>query len=309
MVTQWVMKVVTREDCDEAGSRAALRSARLPRVTRRPSQLEAWPRPFDRRYELDWGDPVRSRRLLREHLDQTHDGASRREAIVERHVRRLQRLLPRPPARILDAACGPGLYAVRLAQAGYQVSAVDIGPAVVRHTAGLARRAGVGARVEARRADLLGYTDERRYAGVLLIYHVLEGFPRRSQPAVLKHLAAVLDDGAPLVVEMRLRPDQPEGRVSSWDVVPASLLSDRRHLLLVETVHERRRNTYVLRETAVFDDGSVEVQQTSSALTPLAGIPRLFARAGLRVDAIYDEWSRFRATELSEAVLVVARRP
>jgi hypothetical protein len=86
------------------------------------------------------------------------------------------------------------------------------------------------------------------------------------------------------------------------------LLSDRRHLLLVETVHDRRAHTYVLRETAVFDDGSAAVQQTSSALSRLGTIQSLFARAGLRVDAIYDGWSRFRATALSESVLVVARR-
>ena len=277
-------------------------------MKRRPSQLDPWPRPFDAGHELDWGDPVRSRRLLREHLDQSHDGASRREAVVDSHVRRLQRLLPRPPAHILDAACGPGLYAVRLAESGHLVTAVDIGPAVVSHTAALARRLRVAGRVEARLGDLRSFSDRQRYDAVLLIYHVLEGFPRRSQPAVLRRLAAVLGEGAPLVVEMRLRPDQPEGRISSWDVVPASLLSDRRHLLLVETVHDHRSNTYVLRETAVFDDGSTEIQQTSSALTPLAAIPALFARAGLSVDAIYDEWSRFRATELSETVLVVARR-
>jgi hypothetical protein len=111
-----------------------------------------------------------------------------------------------------------------------------------------------------------------------------------------------------LIVEMRLRPDQPEGRISSWDVVPVSLLADRRHLLLVETVHDRVRNQYVLRETAVFDDGSTAVQQTSSALTPLDRIPALFARAGLRVDAIYDGWSRFTASTLSDSALVVARQ-
>lgn len=275
----------------------------------RPSQLEAWPRPFDPLVELDWGDPVNSRRLLREHLDQSHDGASRRENIVDDHVRRLARLLPHPPARILDAACGPGLYAIRLAMAGHLVTAIDVGPAVLRHARGLAGQRGVSDRVAVRRADLRTLkcgTD--RYDAALLIYHVLESFPRRTQPVVLRRLAATLSDGAPLIVEMRLRPDQPDGRIATWGVVQASLLSDRRHLLLVETVHDRAHNTYLLRETAVFDDGSTSTQQTSSALTRFAAIPSLFSRAGLRVDAIYDGWSRFRATSLSASVLVVARR-
>jgi SAM-dependent methyltransferase len=277
-------------------------------MSRRPSRLDAWPRPFDPAVELDWGDPVVSRRLLREHLDQSHDGASRRLRTVDEHVRRLQRLLPAAGAHVLDAACGPGLYTVRLAAAGHRVTALDVGPAVVEHARVLARRHHVADRVTARIADLRTLVSREKYGAAILIYHVLEGFPRRQQATVLRRLREVLDDDAPLIVEMRLRPDQPDGRISSWDVVGGSLLSDRRHLLLVETVHDRARNTYVLRETAVFDDGTTAVQQTSSALTRFDAIPRLFARAGLSIDAVYDGWSRFRANALSDTVLVVARR-
>jgi hypothetical protein len=277
-------------------------------MSRRPSRLDAWPRPFDPAVELDWGDPVVSRRLLREHLDQSHDGASRRLRTIDEHVRRLRRLLPAPGAHVLDAASGPGLYSVRLAGGGHRVTALDVGPAVIEHARRLAREARVTDRMTARVDDLRTLNGTERYDAAILIYHVLEGFPRRQQAAVLRRLGAALHAGAPLIVEMRLRPDQPDGRISSWDVVGGSLLSDRRHLLLVETVHDHARNTYVLRETAVFDDGTTAVQQTSSALTRLDGIPPLFTRAGLRIAAVYDGWSRFRATALSDTVLVVARR-
>ena len=277
--------------------------------SRRPSQLDVWPEPFEADVELDWGDPVMSRRLLREHLDQEHDGASRREAEIDRHVRRLRRLLSAPPAAILDAAAGPGLYAVRLARLGYDVTALDAGPAVVRHARRLASTAGVGDRVETVTADLRTWQSEHRYDAVLLIYHVLEGFPRRQQLPVLRRLASLLrNDHSRLIVEVRLRPDQPEGRVSSWAVVDQSLLSDRRHLLLADTTWDERTRTFVLRETAVFDDGSTASQQTTSALLRLDTIPAVFARAGLRVEAIYDGWSRYRATELSDTALIVARR-
>ncbi|MGH7723392.1 MAG: SAM-dependent methyltransferase [Candidatus Dormibacteria bacterium] len=272
------------------------------------SRIEAWPRAFDPRVELDWGDPVMSRRLLREHLDQEHDGASRRLPTIDQHVRRLLRLLPRPPAHVLDAASGPGLYSVRLARAGLRVTALDAGPAAIAHARRLARQQRVTDRVHAHLGDLRTLDLADLFDGAVLIYHVLESFPRRQQPSILRRLGAALRAGAPLIVEMRVRPDQPDGRISSWDVVPRSLLSDRRHLLLVETLHDRRRDTCILRETAVFDDGTTAVQQTSSALTRLDAIPSLFTRAGLRIDAMHDGWSRFPASSLSETVLVVARR-
>ncbi len=277
-------------------------------MTRRPSRLDPWPRAFDPKVELDWADPVVSRRLLREHLDQAHDGASRRTNVIERQVLRLERLLPAAPSHVLDAACGPGLYAVRLAAGGHRVTAFDVGPAVIAHARRLARRQGLAGVMTAAQGDLRRLDQPGRYDAAVLIYHVLEAFPRRQQAAILRRLATAVRPGGPVVVEMRLRPDQLEGRISSWDVVPGSLLSDSRHLLLVETVHDRSANTYVLRETAVFDDGTTAVQQTSSALTRFENIPLLFGRGGLRVDAIYDGWSRYRATTLSETVLVVARR-
>jgi hypothetical protein len=111
-----------------------------------------------------------------------------------------------------------------------------------------------------------------------------------------------------LIAELRLRPDQPPGRLDWWDVVTNSLLSDRRHVLLGDAVYDQRRHTYVLREAAIFDDGTLSVRQTSGWLCPFASIPRLFARAGLADVTMFDGWSGAPAHALSETVLVVAHR-
>ena len=114
----------------------------LPRICAarfvQPS-IPPWPVPFDAGAELDWGRPEYARRLLREHLDQTHDGASRRRSVIAGQVRRLRRLLPPAPARILDAGCGPGLYAVPLAALGHEVTGIDVSAPALRHARGLAR--------------------------------------------------------------------------------------------------------------------------------------------------------------------------
>jgi SAM-dependent methyltransferase len=274
----------------------------------RPNALPDWPIPFDRRFELDWGEPEVSRRVLREHLDQSHDGASRRLHVVERHVRRLLKLLPAAPADILDAACGPGFYSVRLARLGYRVSGVDVGDAVLRHARSLARDAHVQRSVTFRKQDLRSLDDRERYDAVVLIYYVLESFRRSQQPQVLRRLASALRPGGRLVAELRVRPDQPPGRLSAWEYVPFSILADRRHLLLTDATYDDEAQTYVLREVAVLDDG-VAVQQTTGAFTPLGDVAALFGRAGLEVRTVYDGWTRYRATGLSHSLLVVADKP
>ncbi len=275
---------------------------------RRPSSIPERAEPFDPDVELDWSRPGFSRRLLHEHLDQSHDGASRRLGLITAHVRRLGRLLQRPPARILDAGCGPGLYATRLAQAGYEVTGVDVSPAAIRHARQEAKRMGLATRVRFTQSDLRTLNSLEGFDAALLIYFVLEAFPRLDQPRVLRRVARTLREGGRLIAEMRLRPDQAPGRTTWWDVVDESVLSGRRHLLLGDGHYDPRRHTYVLRETAVFDDGSVASQQTSGWLCPYESIPALFAQGGFRVERVYDEWSSFPATALSESLLVVARR-
>jgi SAM-dependent methyltransferase len=285
--------------------RALYPALRMTRV--RPSRLPDWPRPFDPDAELDWGDPAVGRRLLREHLDQEHDGASRRAPIIEKHLTRLRRLLPRPPADILDAGCGPGLYSVPLAASGYAVVGIDNNDAALRHARRLARKAASGAVF--RRVDLRALNAQQEFDTALLIYFVLEGFPRRTQLEVLRRLCSALRPRGRLLAELRVRPEHPRGRLSTWEVAPFSLFADRPHLLLTDTTWDDRRRVYVLREIAVLDDGSVTVRQTTGSMLRLEEVGTFFARAGLRIHRVYDGWSRHPATGLSETLLVVAERP
>ena len=265
--------------------------------------------PFDPQAELDWSRPEYSRRLLHEHLDQSHDGATRRTSLVDRHVRRLRALLPTPPARILDAGCGPGLYAVRLAALGHHVTGVDVSPASLRHARSLARAGPHRSRLRFVEGDVRTLEPPGTpFDAAIAIYFVLEAFPAREQAAVLRRLAGCVRMGGAVIVEMRLRPDQLPGRIGWWDVVPSSVLGDRRHLLIGDSTYEPRRHTYVLREIAVFDDGSIAAQQTSAWLCPYERIPSLFRRGGLSVTAMFDGWSTLRGSQLSESLLVVARR-
>lgn len=229
--------------------------------------------------------------------------------MIAGHVRRLRRLLPAPPARILDAGSGPGLYAVPLAALGHDVTGVDVSGVALRHARGLARAANVSGKARFVQGDLREVTlSPGGFDAALLVYFVLEAFPRTEQPKVLARIAASLAPSGVLIAELRLRPDQPPGRIDWWDVVPNSLLADQRHVLLGDAVYDQRRHTYVLREVAIFDDGSVSVQQTSGWLCPFGSIPRLFARAGLADVTMFDGWSGAAAHALSETVLVVARR-
>jgi SAM-dependent methyltransferase len=87
-----------------------------------------------------WRDPHVQRQLLRAHLDESNDLATRRPAAVEATIDWFVEGLPEGAA-VLDLGCGPGLYAQRLADRGFDVTGVDVNLASLQHARGRAQGA------------------------------------------------------------------------------------------------------------------------------------------------------------------------
>ena len=166
---------------------------------------------------LPWNDPTFSARMLREHLDESHGAASRQAA-----ERALQldwlwaRLALAPGRRLLDLTCGPGLYAVPLAQRGVAVTGIDFGPASIAHARRLAEAAGVAERCAFVEADVRDYQPETAaYDAALFLYGQLAVFPRDEAAALLAKAARALRAGGRLVVEL-LDPARIDRKATTW---------------------------------------------------------------------------------------------
>lgn len=73
-----------------------------------------------------WNDEYISMQMLKAHLDPNFDGASRKQDFIEKSAAWIKEIVP--PSEyptLLDIGCGPGLYAERFDQFGYQVTGVD----------------------------------------------------------------------------------------------------------------------------------------------------------------------------------------
>ena len=110
-----------------------------------------------------------------------------------------------PGARILDCACGIGLLAVGLAEAGFQVTACDASPAMVERTEALARAHGVEVSTRVCRWDQLpdqGWQD--RFDAVLCVGNSLaHAVGRTGRRAALVGMASVLATGGVLALTSR----------------------------------------------------------------------------------------------------------
>lgn len=188
-------------------------AAALWQIYQRPERPEPW----EKDGNLPWNDPDFSRRMLREHLDEGHGAASRVTAEREQLLAWLwTKLGLNAGARVLDLTCGPGLYAVALAQRGAQVTGVDFGPASIAHARELAASAGVSERCQFVEADVRAYEPEAAaFDAALFIYGQLAVFPREVARQLLGKAATALKPGGSLLVEL-LEQERVDKKNSTW---------------------------------------------------------------------------------------------
>lgn len=185
----------------------------LWRIYRRPER----PAPWAEGGNLPWNDPDFSRRMLREHLDQSHDAASRTQA-----ARRLQidwlwaKLGLVEGMRVCDITCGPGLYAVDLALRGCTVTGIDFSPASIAYARNLAAAAGVADRCTFVEQDVrAAQLEPGAYDAALFLYGQLAVFTIADARRLLARAAASLRPGGRLAVEL-LDPQRIDKAHSTW---------------------------------------------------------------------------------------------
>lgn len=188
-------------------------SESLWKIYHRPDRPTAWTGGGN----LPWDDPDFSKRMLREHLDQSHGAATRVDA-----ERKLQldwfwsTLGLSAGMNVLDVTCGPGFYSVDLAQRGCSVTGIDFAPASVEFAQSLAREAGVNERCNFIQGDVREVPfGEEQHDAALFIYGQLAVFPKADAQALLAKIAAALKPGGTLCIEL-LNQDRVDRSDSNW---------------------------------------------------------------------------------------------
>lgn len=186
--------------------------------------------------KIPWHDPDFSRRMLREHLSQAHDAASRRSMIIDEHVEWIQHaVLNNRSSRILDLGCGPGLYSSRLAQRGHSCMGIDFSPASVAYARHYAQAHQLAC--DYCLDDLRAAEYGTGYDLVMLIFGEFNPFRPAEAQHILNKAYMALNDGGQLLLEVStFRAVQRQGQqCATWYTLEQGLFSDRPHVVLIES--------------------------------------------------------------------------
>ena len=202
------------------------------------------PKPWSEGNNIPWNEPGFSARMLREHLSQAHDAASRRSEMIDRHVAWIFRhVLEGRPARVLDLGCGPGLYAQRLAALGCACTGFDFSPASIEYASAQAVAAGLDCHYHL--ADLRQAAFGEGYDLAMLLYGEANVFRPDELRLILRRARSALRPGGVLLLEPHtVEAIEDLGREPArWSALAEGLFAGEPHVLLNEAFWDAAAGT------------------------------------------------------------------
>jgi SAM-dependent methyltransferase len=188
----------------------------------------------------------------------------------------------RPPARVLDVACGWGRHALALARRGFEVVGVDLSAPFLEAAAERARAEGLP--VEFRCHDMRALPRGPDFDLVLNLYTAFGYFAEEAEhQRALDVFAGALRPGGRLVLETLNRDSQLAALpASGWNVLPDGALVLERHDF------DARRGRLLTERLLLRPGHPPEDRGTDVRLFTADELVRMFERAGLEEVELYE---------------------
>jgi SAM-dependent methyltransferase len=273
-------------------------------------QRQEQPQPWAEGEKIPWNDAAFSERMLKEHLAQVHDAASRRFEIIDRHVEWIhQTVLAGRPTRILDLGCGPGLYNSRLAGLGHECVGIDFSPASIAYARESAKAENLHCTYQHEDIRLAEYGTG--YGLIMQIFGELNVFTSEDAHRILKKAYQALDENGLLVLEphtleaVRRIGEQPP----SWYSSSSGLFSDRPHLCLQESFWNAERQVATQRYF-IIDAATAGVTRHASSMQAYSdeGYRCLLTDCGFGDVVFYESLGGAEGRSEGSLLAIVARK-
>ena len=268
------------------------------------------PIPWEEGDNIPWHEPEFSARMLREHLSQSHDAASRRFEKIDRQVAWIHtHLLNEQPAHILDLGCGPGLYAERLARLGHSCTGIDYSPASIVYARDTARQANLPCAYVCQDIRQAEYGTE--FGLAMLLYGEFNVFrPADARMILGKARQALKADGWLLLEPHTFSTIQKIGqRPSTWYTSHGGLFSSQPHLVLEESYWDAEHNAATIRYFVV-DAATGQVTRHAQSLQAYTDeeYRSLLGNCGFAEVEFFPSLGRVHTDSTSELIAITARK-
>jgi SAM-dependent methyltransferase len=165
-------------------------------------EINRRPEPFEFYTAIDlWTDEHTSEQMLKFHLNEDIDVASRNAAFIDRSVEWMASYFGiGAGTKIADFGCGPGLYAERLARLKSDVVGIDFSKRSIEYAKGIATKEGLS--IQYINQDYLEFETDDRFDLVMMImcdFCVLSPVQRK---VMLRKFHTLLEGGGAVILDV-----------------------------------------------------------------------------------------------------------
>jgi SAM-dependent methyltransferase len=244
--------------------------------------------------DLPWGEAEFSARMLREHLSQQHEMASRRTGTIQRQVERLIEWLPLSgpgsawAPSVLDLTCGPGLVAREFAARGMSVTGVDISPAAIAHAIDIT----AGMPCQFMQADVRDVPLPVAEFDAAIYMYGQSGVTRPDELRdILTRVRRSLRPGAPVVLEVRDATTVDRRAATSWWAGADDIFGISAHIVMTERGWDPQARATVERHFVLgVENGDLSVYGVTERAFEPAELESLLAAVGFPRVEFHAGW-------------------
>lgn len=205
-----------------------------------------------------WTNTYISQQLLKVHLNEHVDLASRKPETIRRTVNWILSHTNKEKLTILDLGCGPGLYSETFAQKGHKVTGVDFSKNSIAHATEEAQK--MNLQIRYLNEDYLQLKlPKNEFDLVLLVFTDFGPLLPGEREQLLVKIQGVLKPGGLFIFDV-LNDNHFESKLSpkSWEASPQGFWSEKPYLALSESyLYEKEK--VILYQHIVVDDSDTKV--------------------------------------------------
>jgi len=255
-----------------------------------------------------WDDPYISKSMLKAHLDQVHDGASRKVTEIEETVSYLiSSGFLKTGDRVLDLGCGPGLYSSRLCREGMKVTGLDISERSINYARSHAEKTGL--EIEYKCADFFSIRYEGAFDVVLQVYGEICTFSDEKRDLLLSLIFRALKDEGIFIFDVSTRSlRMREGLRNRWYVSEGGFWRPGKHLVLEEGFDYPENDIWLNQYIVADEDGSVKTYRLWLHDYSLETISRVIDHNGFKIEKVWNSLSGETYMENRDWIAIAARK-
>ena len=212
------------------------------------------PKLFEQSTASIWDDPHISKGMLKAHLNENQESATRKLDFVKKSVAWINTVLPNHHYNnLLDLGCGPGIYAELFYQYGYQVTGIDLSKRSISYAQASAKQKGFD--IIYLRSDYTKSNFRQHYDLVTLIYCDFGVLPPATRKKLLQKIYNTLSPKGALLFDV-FTPLQYDGAVEhkNWQINENGFWHNDWHLVLNAFYRYDNVHTFLNQYTVINED-------------------------------------------------------